>query len=449
MRHLNLLGQGTAKFFALTLLFLTSFSFSVSAQQKVVGGVDVDIKDYPWQVALTSSPTGSGFCGGSIIGDSWVLTAAHCVNGDSPSNLYIRVGSSDPFASGGDSYSVNQIIVHPSYSGNSYDFALVEIDGAFAFSTYVDAIDLVSPADIAAGVQDGGVMATITGWGTTSSGGSLSSTLQMVEAPIVENNVACGSSTDSNGNSGDYSCSSLDETMICAGDLIDGGEDACQGDSGGPLAVRNAANTKWLLIGATSWGYGCADVNYPGVWSKVSYVLDWITSNADVTSQICADETACNYTYDATGEAEVNNALCIYEIDECGDCGGDGPTPGYDCDGNCVTGETLNISMSDSYGDGWNGNNLVVNGVASTLSSGSSGSTTLCYDSSAGCVDVSCDGGSWQSEVSWIISDENGNQLLAGGAPFTGAFGGADCGPAVPGCTDDSALNYNANATGF
>jgi secreted trypsin-like serine protease len=447
MKHLNLLGKGAAKLFALTLLILASFSFSAVAQQKVVGGVDVDIKNYPWQVALTSSPTGSGFCGGSIIGDSWVLTAAHCVNGDSPSNLYIRVGSSDPFASGGDSYSVNQIIVHPSYSGNSYDFALVEIDGAFAFSTYVDAIDLVSPADIAAGVQDGGVMATITGWGTTSSGGSLSSTLQMVEAPIVENNVACGSSTDSNGNSGDYSCSSLDETMICAGDLIDGGEDACQGDSGGPLAVRNAANTKWLLIGATSWGYGCADVNYPGVWSKVSYVLDWITSNADVTSQICADETACNYTYDATGEAEVNNALCIYEIDECGDCGGDGPTPGYDCDGNCVTGETLNISMSDSYGDGWNGNNLIVNGVASTLSSGSSGSTTLCYDSSAGCVDVSCDGGSWQSEVSWTITDENGNQLLAGGAPFTGAFNGADCGPAVPGCTDDSALNYNANAT--
>ena len=443
MRHLDLLGKGAAKFFALALLFLSSLSFSALAQQKVVGGVDVDIKDYPWQVALTSSPSGSGFCGGSIIGDSWVLTAAHCVNGDSPSNLYIRVGSSDPFASGGDSYSVNQIIVHPSYSGNSYDFALVEIDGAFAFSAYVEAIDLVSPADIAAGVQDGGVMATITGWGTTSSGGSLSSTLQMVEAPIVENNVACGSANDSNGNSGDYGCSQLDETMICAGDLIDGGEDACQGDSGGPLAVRNAANTKWLLIGATSWGYGCADVNYPGVWSKVSYVLDWIDENADTNSENgCMDATACNYD----PEAIYDDGSCA-ELDECGDCGGDGPADGYDCDGNCTTGETLFVEMSDSYGDGWNGNNLVVNGVASTLSSGSSGSTTLCYDSSAGCVDVSCDGGSWQSEVSWTISDENGNQLLAGGAPFTGAFGGADCGPAVPGCTDAAALNYNPVAT--
>ena len=94
-------------------MLILILSFNVSAQQKVVGGVDVEIKDYPWQVALTSSPNGSGFCGGSIIGDSWVLTAAHCVNGDSPSSLYIRCGATASFASGGESYSVNQIIVHP------------------------------------------------------------------------------------------------------------------------------------------------------------------------------------------------------------------------------------------------------------------------------------------------------------------------------------------------
>ena len=96
----------------------------------------------------------------------------------------------------------------------------------------------------------------------------------MVQAPIVANDVACGAATDENGNSGDYGCSSLDGSMICAGDLINGGEDACQGDSGGPLAVRSVIDNRWLLIGATSWGYGCADVNYPGVWSRVSYVLD-------------------------------------------------------------------------------------------------------------------------------------------------------------------------------
>ena len=442
MKNVNLLGKLIASCCSIVLFLLLSVSFSATAQQKVVGGVDVDIKDYPWQVALTSSPSGGGFCGGSIIGDSWVLTAAHCVNGAGASNLFIRGGSSSSFASGGDSYSVNQIIVHPSYSGNSYDFALVEISGEFVYNSNVQKIDLIDEAEIAAGVQAGGVMATITGWGTTSSGGSLASVLQMVEAPIVENDVACGSATDSNGNSGEYPCSSLDETMICAGDLINGGEDACQGDSGGPLAVRSADNSRWLLIGATSWGYGCADVLYPGVWSKVSYVLDWINDNADVDSEYgCMDATACNYS----AEAIYDNGSCA-EIDECGDCGGNGPAPGYDCDGNCTTGETLNVSMSDSYGDGWNGNNLVVNGTSLTIGSGSEGSGTICYDSTAGCIDVSCDGGSWQEEVSWTITDVNGAVLLSGGAPFEGAFGGEGCGPVITGCMDTVALNYNPAA---
>jgi len=429
------------KLFTFLSLFI-SLSISAQEEPKVVGGVEVDIKDYPWQIALTSSPNGSGFCGGSIIGDSWVLTAAHCVNGDSPNSVYVRAGSSNAFASGGTSYSLNNIIVHPNYSGNSYDFALLEIDGEFNYSENVQKIDLVTAADIAAGVQDPGVMATITGWGTTSSGGSLSSTLMMVEAPIVSNNVACGTSTDENGNSGDYGCSSLDESMICAGDLVNGGEDACQGDSGGPLAVRNSDDTKWLLIGATSWGYGCADVDYPGVWSKVSYVLDWINSNAETNSEYgCMDETACNYDV----EAIYDDGSCA-EVDECGDCGGSGPLPGYDCDGNCITGETLVVDMLDSYGDGWNGNNLIINGTSLTIENGSSGNGVVCYDSSVDCIDVTCNGGTWQSEVSWTISDSNGNQLLSGGAPFDGNIG--DCGGIsnILGCTDENALNYNSLA---
>ena len=141
MRNSLPLGLDLIKMVLFVSLFFTNI---LSAQQKIVGGQDADIKDYPWQVALTSSPSGSGFCGGSIIGDSWVLTAAHCVNGTSPSNLYIRVGSSAPFAQGGDSYSVSQIISHPSYSGNSYDFALVEIEGTFSYNENVAAIDLGS-----------------------------------------------------------------------------------------------------------------------------------------------------------------------------------------------------------------------------------------------------------------------------------------------------------------
>tara|TARA_B100000795_G_scaffold72134_1_gene50820 strand:+ start:3484 stop:5211 length:1728 start_codon:yes stop_codon:yes gene_type:complete len=267
------------------------FPFILFGQAKsiVVGGVDVDIKDYPWQVALSSSASGAGFCGGSIIANSWVLTAAHCVNGDNPSNLFIRCGSSNSFASGGSSYSVNQIIIHPSYNNPvsmAYDFALIEINDEFSFNENVARIDIINELEISSGAQEPGVRGTITGWGTTSSGGSLASVLQMVSTPIVSNDVACDSSVDENGDSGSYPCSSLHESMICAGDLINGGEDACQGDSGGPLAVRSLIDNRWLLIGVTSWGYGCANVIYPGVWSRVSSVFEWIDNNASVSQYI-------------------------------------------------------------------------------------------------------------------------------------------------------------------
>ena len=110
MKNSPLKGKNLFKLI-LVLVFFASTFYNVSAQQKVVGGVDVDIKDYPWQVAVDYG------CGGSIIGDSWVLTAAHCVG---YGVNFIHAGSSDPYADGGESYSVNQVIVHPKYNGKTY-----------------------------------------------------------------------------------------------------------------------------------------------------------------------------------------------------------------------------------------------------------------------------------------------------------------------------------------
>ena len=139
--------------------------------------------------------------------------------------------------------------------------------------------------------------------------------------------------------------------------------------------------------------------------------------NVELTASGCMDPLACNFN----PLALVDDGSCA-ELDECGDCGGNGPAPGYDCEGNCISGETLNIEMIDSYGDGWNGNTITINQISFGFSTGYNAQETLCYDPSTSCFDVVCDGGTWQEEVSWVLSDENGNELLTGGAPYSDVY---------------------------
>ncbi len=351
----------------LLILLIPLLSFS---QIDIVGGTDADISDYPWQVALIEQSGGWiwAFCGGSIIDSNWILTAAHCMEDVNINNLYVRAGSDNSYAQGGVSYSVEEVIVHPNYNSNTMnnDIALIKLNNSISFNSNKQPINLMCDFQADLGAQNPGVEATITGWGETETN-NYNGTLQVAEVPIT--------------NTSNYGWGQIDADMIMAG-YFSGGTDTCQGDSGGPMVVRDVDDTDWLLAGITSWGYGCAEVGYPGVYTRVSYFEDWICTNTD--GDVCASEVeicnltvlgctwsdACNYNldanqddgscvfaqlgYDCNGnclEDDDNDGICnTDEILGCTDSGAcnynlqatdndgscDYPNPGFDCNGNCI-----------------------------------------------------------------------------------------------------------------
>lgn len=230
---------------------------------QIVNGEDAPECAWKWQVGLRYGTTGLPFCGGTLINEDWVMTAAHC--GNFP-DYNIVAGDWKPRQTSGNEQNRRavQLIRHPLYQDRTttHDFALVRVDQPFTFNNCVGAACLPEGGDVAVGSS-----CWITGWGTLRSGGSQPDTLQQGEVTVRANND-CGS----------YSSSQIDASMLCAqGINANGGiVDACQGDSGGPLVCEEGG--VWTLYGATSWGRGCAGRDYPGVWARVFFVMDWVNS---------------------------------------------------------------------------------------------------------------------------------------------------------------------------
>lgn len=248
-----------AAMFAVTLS-VTAHA-DVKFGQKIVGGVPAEKGELPFQVSLQSS-SGGHFCGGSLIKQNWVLTAAHCVQGSS--TMKIRVGVHDQKdLAGVETFTAKRIIAHPQFNRSTldYDYALIQLSGDSTYRT----IDLNrTEIDISAAPYN--VMTS--GWGTTSEGSyALPNILNKVEVPLVTTE-AC--------NASDVYGGDITDRMICAG-LPEGGKDSCQGDSGGPLFVKQTSGD-FSLIGVVSWGEGCARPNKYGVYSKVNVMTAWIDS---------------------------------------------------------------------------------------------------------------------------------------------------------------------------
>jgi secreted trypsin-like serine protease len=232
------------------------------AGQEIVGGTATTIGANPWQVSLQDS-TGFHFCGGSVINASWILTAQHCVTSGAPAR--IEAGTTT-ISGSGQIRTVAQLIKYPGYvdASKGKDVALLRLSTPLDLSgANVKAIGLVTAADATAGVTNAGVVSRITGWGTLSSGGSSPDTLQTADVNIVSNTSAQSS----------YPSETITADQLAAAAP---GKDTCQGDSGGPLTVLKSGTR--VLAGVTSWGYGCADARYPGMYARVSSFESWINS---------------------------------------------------------------------------------------------------------------------------------------------------------------------------
>ncbi|CAH2058067.1 unnamed protein product, partial [Iphiclides podalirius] len=214
---------------------------------RIVGGEDIDITIAPYQVSLLKY--GRHSCGGAIIAEDIILTAAHCIYNTNSEGYSVRVGSSSN-QKGGDLYPVGDLMWHPNftYTEMDSDIALIWLSKPIQFKDEVAPIDLLMMGEE---IQDGDIT-MVSGWGNIREGGGYPSTLQMVLVPKVNSNE-CHEAYSS--------MYSITSTMLCAG-IREGGKDACQGDSGGPMVYNGR------LAGIVSWGLGCARPNYPGVYAK-------------------------------------------------------------------------------------------------------------------------------------------------------------------------------------
>jgi secreted trypsin-like serine protease len=239
------------------------FAANIAAQdaikpfgRRIVGGEPTDIKEHPWQVALT---IGDNFCGGSIIAQKWVLSAAHCFSpSPTPSEVKVKADVTD-YTGGGIWTGIEKFVVHQSYvpGNHEYDLALIKLKAPTAGRV----IPLASPG---LSVPNGQPL-EVTGWGVITEGGmDPSKVLLKASVPYVDN-AACNVPTAYNGG--------ITPGLICAG-YHEGGIDACQGDSGGPLVWRTPDGP--ILVGVVSFGDGCARKLKYGVYTRVSAYRDWI-----------------------------------------------------------------------------------------------------------------------------------------------------------------------------
>merc|ERR1712179_213072 len=253
--------------FVTEMKLLAALAIGASASEVyIIGGEIVTPHSEPYILSLQRRQ--SHFCGGTIISETHGICASHCVY---PANEVQAVGGAhkikDKNESSQQRIQLTKFLKHPNYRPLviSNDISVLGFQSPFTINEYVKPISL--PPKQTDEWMPAGTTVRICGWGNIAyPGTTYPSELYCVDTKIVDNDT-CNNTAHYNGG--------ILKGMFCAGELNVGGKDACQGDSGGPVTYNGE------VIGATSWGYGCAYPNYPGVYTDVAQFRDWVDENTN------------------------------------------------------------------------------------------------------------------------------------------------------------------------
>nr|XP_018669341.1 SCO-spondin-like [Ciona intestinalis] len=316
-----------------------------AADERIVGGKSGFLGGWPWMVYILID--GSTLCGGTLIDENWVLTAAHCFRTATASTtVKMYFGRLNPYATQAQEPHVQirdatQLILHEQWDKNRFpynDIALLRVSSPVVSGPFISKVCLPNGE-----VPPPGARCWVTGYGTTAYRGPAAKILREVQLPIVDINTCARSY-----NSTQYPIDT--QKMLCAG-YRGGGRDACQGDSGGPLVCQRCDSCSWYIAGVVSYGKGCASPNYYGVYTKVEMYEEWINTKTNIQfnkNRRCTPGGGAGWTQWASWQlctqtcgtgSHIRRRTCV-----SGTAGGPG------CRGNELETQSCNTQLCPSWG---------------------------------------------------------------------------------------------------